>query len=280
MSFLGLNKISAQYADFGIGLGMTTYWGDLNAPSFTTNYFNNSGIAAHLTARIMKGERLGLRASYMYGRVNGNDNRSDADWQLRRNLSFKSYISEIAVMGELYILPFSTEPGRFFFAPYLTAGVSALWFNPTTEYQGQKVKLNPLGTEGQGMPGRPDKYSLKTFSIPFGGGAKFIFTENINLGVEVVVRRSFTDYLDDVSTTYVNYDDLSASNGVLAANLGNRMNEYLGIPEPAMVATGTQRGGASVNDYYIATMVTLHYVFKDSFGKKKIGGNKILCPTF
>lgn len=286
--FLGLSiiflllptKNSAQYSDFGLGVGMTTYWGDLNVPSFTSNYLHNSGLAVAVHGRTMRGERLGLRASFLYGRVKGDDSRSDIDWQLQRNLKFSSYIAELAVMGEYYILPFSTQPGRFFFAPYLTAGVAAFWFNPVTEYQGRDVKLQPLGTEGQGMVGRPDKYRLNNISIPFGAGAKFILTETINIGVEVVFRRSFTDYIDDVSTTYVNYDDLSRANGVLSARLSNRINEYLGQDEPVVVATGTQRGGADIKDYYIATMVTVNFVFSDSYGRKRIGGNKVVCPSF
>ena len=273
-------KNYAQYSDFGLGIGFTTYWGDLNVPSFTTNLIHNSGLAIEAHGRIMRGERLGLKASFLYGTVQGNDARSDVEWQLQRNLNFSSYIAELGLMGEFYILPFSTQPGRFFFAPYLTAGVSAFWFNPTTIYQGREIKLQPLGTEGQGMVGRPDKYRLNNIAIPFGVGAKFILTEGINLGIEVVFRRSFTDYIDDVSTTYVNYDDLSRSNGILSARLSNRMNEYLGQDEPVLVPTGAQRGGANVPDYYIGTLVTLNIVLTDSYGKKKLGGNKVYCPTF
>ncbi len=273
-------KMNAQYADFGVSLGLTTYWGDLNAPSFTTNYIHNSGLAFGLHGRLMRGERLGIRGSFMYGTINGNDSRSDVQWQLQRNLDFSSYIAELAVMGEFYILPFSTQPGRFFFAPYVTAGVAAFWFNPVTQYQGREVHLQPLGTEGQGMAGRPDKYRLNNISIPMGAGAKFILTETINLGFEVVLRRSFTDYIDDVSTTYVNYDDLSRANGVLSARLSNRFNEYLGQNEPVVVPTGSQRGGEKVPDYYIATMVSLNFVITDSNGRKKLGGNKVSCPTF
>ncbi|MCZ2100714.1 MAG: DUF6089 family protein [Chitinophagales bacterium] len=274
------SKNHAQYSDLGLGLGFTTYWGDLNVPSFSSNLIHNSGLAIEAHGRIMKGERLGLKAAFLYGTVRGDDSRSDVNWQLQRNLNFSSYLAELSIMGELYILPFSTDPGRFFFAPYLTAGISAFWFSPETVYHGREVKLQPLGTEGQGMQGRPEKYRLNNIAIPFGVGAKFILTETINLGVEVVFRRSFTDYIDDVSTTYVNYDDLSRANGVLSARLSNRMNEYLGQDEPVVLPTGAQRGGANVPDYYIGTLVTLNFVLTDSRGRKRIGGNKVSCPTF
>lgn len=281
-SLIFINKNNAQYSDIGLGLGMTTYWGDLNSPSFTTNLFKNSGLGVQIHGRYMLGKRLGARASFVYGSFRGNDSNSDQEWQLQRNLSFKSSITELALMGELYILGFSTEPGARFFAPYLTAGIAAFWFDPKTIYQGREIYLQPLGTEGQGLPGRPERYKLNSFSIPFGIGAKFILTETINLGVEVVARRSFTDYIDDVSTIYINYDEHSEARGSsLSADLANRMNEYLGQDEPVQLATGSQRGGAKVDDYYIMTMVTLNFMFTDGKGKRRFAkGNKVECPTF
>lgn len=274
------NKNNAQYSDLGVGLGMTTYWGDMNVPTFATNYFGNSGLGFQAHGRYMKGNRMAFRGSFIYGRINGNDSRSNQDWQLQRNLNFRSSLTELAVMGELYILPFNTEPGSNFFAPYLTAGVAAFWFDPKTTYQGREVRLQPLGTEGQGMPGRPGKYARNSFSLPFGLGAKFILTETINLGFEVVVRRTFTDYIDDLSSIYINYDDINRSNGTLAANLSNRINEYFGQPEPLNLPTGSIRGGEKVDDYYVTTMLTLNFVFTDSKGKNRMGGNQVVCPSF
>lgn len=281
LSLVILNKNSAQYSDIGIGLGMTTYWGDLNSPSFTKNLFKNSGLGIQLHGRYMLGKRLGARASFVYGTFKGADSNSDLQWQLQRNLSFKSSIKELAVMGELYLLGFDTEPGARFFAPYLTAGIAAFWFDPKTIYQGREVYLQPLGTEGQGLPGRPGYYKLNSFSIPFGVGSKFILTETINIGLEVVIRRSFTDYIDDVSTIYINHGELSEARGPLTANLSNRMNEYLGQEEAIQLPTGSQRGGAEVDDYYIMTMVTLNFMFTDHKGKRRFArGNKVECPTF
>ncbi len=280
-SIFVLNKNSAQYSDIGIGIGATTYWGDLNAPSFTTNLYRNSGLGVQIHGRYMLGHRLGLRGTFTYGTFKGNDKYSDLEWQLQRNLSFKSSIKELALMGELYLLGFDTEPGARFFAPYLTAGIAAFRFDPTTIFQGREVRLQPLGTEGQGTLGRPKKYNLNSLSIPFGLGAKFILTETINLGFEVVIRRSFTDYIDDISTIYINYDELSESAGTLSAQLSNRFNEYLGQPDPVRVPTGSQRGGARVDDYYVMSMVTLNFMFTDHKGKRRFArGNKVICPTF
>ena len=115
----------------------------------------------------------------------------------------------------------------------------------------------------------------------FGGGAKFILSETINLGLETVIRKTFTDYLDDVSTNYVNYDDLSAGNGVLAANLGNRMNEFLGQSEPIQLPTGSVRGGALVKDYYLISTITVNVLLANTKGRRGFGkGSKVICPKF
>lgn len=281
ISIIFINKNNAQYSDVGLSLGMATYWGDLNATSFGTNLSKNSGLAIGAHYRYMFNHRFGLRAQLCFGKFKGNDANSDQSWQLQRNLSFKSSITELAVMGEFYIFGFDTEPGSAMISPYITAGVASFWFDPKTIYQGSEVRLQPLGTEGQGMPGRPDKYKLQSFSIPFGAGTKITLTETFNMGIEVVLRRSFTDYIDDLSTIYINYDDLNAANGTLAANLSNRMNEFLGQAEPVQLPTGAQRGGAKVDDYYFTTMVSFNFMFTDWKGKRRLGkSNKVSCPTF
>lgn len=280
-SILFVSKNNAQYSDIGLGLGMSTYWGDLNSPSFMKNLTKNSGIAVQLHYRKMFNHRIGLKTGLTFGSFKGSDIHSTLEWQLQRNLNFKSSITELAIMGEYYLLRFDTEPGSRIFSPYLTAGLASFWFNPKTIYNGSEVRLQPLGTEGQGMPGRPEKYRLQSFSIPFGAGTKITLTETLNIGLEVVIRRTFTDYIDDLSTTYVNYDDLNTSNGTLAANLGNRMNEYFGQLEPVELPTGAQRGGSKVDDYYVMTMVTVNFMFTDWKGKRRFGkGNGVTCPTF
>ncbi len=278
-NFIFINKNNAQYTEFGVGLGFSTYWGDLNSPSFSTNLSNNSGFALQLSGRKFINKYVGIKASFTYGTIKGDDKHSSLDWQRLRNLSFKSSLIELGVMGELYIFGFDTEPGSTFFSPYITAGIAGFRTDPKTIFQGNEIRLQPLGTEGQGMPGFDGKYGLINLSIPFGAGAKFIINDRINVSVDVVLRRSFTDYIDDISKSYVNYDDLNAGNGTLAASLGNRMNEYLGQQEPVQLPTGSQRGGANVDDYYVMSFVTLNMLISD--GKRRFGrGNKVECPRF
>lgn len=278
---LNTDSVFGQYSDIGVGLGFSTYWGDLNRPSFMNNYIYNSGLAIQGSYRYMKGHRLGLRVAGTYGSFRGADSRSDLDWQRLRNLSFKSHILELAVTGEFYPFKFNTTPGARFFAPYLTLGIGLFNFDPKAIYRGNEIRLQPLGTEGQGLPGYSDKYSLTQLSIPFGGGVKFILTETLNIGIEVVVRRTLTDYIDDVSGTYINYDEHSEARGSsLPAQLANRMNEFIGQAEPVRLETGSQRGGPTVDDYYIMTLFTLNFMITDHRGRKRVGSNKVICPAF
>ena len=272
---------SAQYTELGFGVGLSTYWGDLNAPSISTNLTKNSGLALQFHGRKIFKNNIGVKLAFMYGQVKGDDTNSPLDWQEMRNLSFKSSISELSLMGEYYIFGFDTEPGSTIFLPYIAGGISGFRFDPKTVYRGSLVRLQPLGTEGQGLPSFDQKYSLYSGALCFGGGAKILLTESINIGLEVVMRRTFTDYLDDVSKSYVNYDDLSAGNGVLAANLANRTNEFLGIDEPLQLPTGSQRGGQTIKDYFISTFVTINIKLDSGNGRSKYSrGNKVICPKF
>ena len=123
------------------------------------------------------------------------------------------------------------------------------------------------------MAGRPGRYSLTEFAVPFGIGVKFAVTEYWNISWEFAYRQTFTDYLDDVSGVYVDRDELITANGELAANLANRTGEFLGIAEPVNTP-GVSRGNPNTNDMYLFTGFTFTYNFFDGFGGRKYG-----CPT-
>lgn len=274
-----LNKNNAQYTELGIGLGFSTYWGDLNGPGFGSNVINNSGIALQITGRKIFQPYIGVKGSLLFGSIRGDDANSSLEWQKQRNLSFKSSIVELALMAEFYIFGFNTEPGSSIFLPFVTAGVAGFRFDPKAIYQGNEVRLQPLGTEGQGLPNFDSKYGLYAFSLPFGGGAKFVISRTVNISADIILRRTFTDYIDDVSKSYVDFSELGANVSTLTPRLSNRTNEFLGQEELITLPTGSQRGGAKVNDYYFTSMITLNIMISD--GKGGFGrGNKVKCPEF
>ncbi|MEY3368543.1 MAG: hypothetical protein RI973_1698 [Bacteroidota bacterium] len=258
--------LSAQHTELGIMLGFSNYIGDLSNNS-NNIYLNETRPAVGLLARYNLNDYLAFRLGGAYTRLSGRDaNVSNDEFIRQRNLSFRSSLMELSLTAEVN-LPGYQPYGLFKpFSPYLFAGVSVARFNPQTRYQGDWVDLQPLGTEGQGLPQYPERgapYKLNTFSIPFGLGIKYALSDKINIGLEIGARRAFTDYLDDVSTTYVSYEELLSGRGELAAALGNRTGELAGA-EPVSVETGTRRGDNNANDWFFILGATVSYNFLEN----------------
>lgn len=269
------------YWELGAGGGISSYWGDLNSESFGDNFMNMNP-AGNIFLRYNYGN-LSARANLTIGKLKGSDKNSIDPGRLMRNLSFFSPITEFSLQGEYNIFKFDPTDRESFFTPYVLAGAGVLKFDPRTDYMGQTVHLQPLGTEGQGLPGNPDKYKLYTLAIPVGGGVKFRLTNNLIGSIEMIGRATFTDYLDDVSTTYASYDDLLNQNGELSAYLSERIDEFNmeGEGSYASMSNGRKRGGADVNDYYFSFMINLSY----NLGRKlTLGGRSskrgASCPKF
>ena len=278
LSCISLWSLQGQTLEYGIGVGGSVYWGDLNSPEFGTN-ISNTNLAFQGVAKLNFSKFVAVKANLLIGRLSGDDSKSYIDWQKQRNLDFSSILVEFGLLGEYHFFGYNFGEDSPI-SPYLSAGVAGFYFNPTTIYNGDRVKLQPLGTEGQGMSGFGSKYSRVSLAIPFGGGAKFRVNNTLNIAVDILARKTFTDYIDDVSTSYVAYDELAAGNGPLAAALGNRIGEALGQEEPVSLPTGTQRGGSGVDDYYFTAMVT--FTFKLNKNLSFFGGHKntTKCPKF
>lgn len=278
ISTLGISGLKAQYLEYGFGIGGAAYWGDLNAPDFGSN-MSNSNLAVQAMAKLNFSRYVAIKANLLYGKLSGDDANSFLEWQKQRNLNFNSPLIELTLLGELHLFGYNFGEENPL-SPYIAVGVGGFYFNPKTQYQGVTHELQPLGTEGQGMSGFPSKYNRMSIAIPFGAGVKFKVNDRVNFSIDILARRTFTDYIDDVSTTYVSYDELAAGNGELAANLGNRIGEYLGQAEPVFVETGAQRGGSNVKDYYFTGMFTLTFKLNKNvqlFGSHK---HRTDCPKF
>lgn len=278
ISLLGASKSDAQYLEYGLGAGMSVYWGDLNTPDFGTN-IGNSNFAFQGMAKLNFTKYLAIKANILYGKLSGDDSRSFIEWQQQRNLNFTTTLTEFSILGEFHFFGYNFGEDNPL-SPYITAGIGAFHFNPKTTFQGSVVELQPLGTEGQGLDGFGPKYNRISLAIPFGAGAKLQLNSTTNISLDIVARRTFTDYIDDVSTNYVAFDELAAGNGLLAAQLGNRIGESLGQTEPVSVPTGTQRGGQDIKDYYLTAMVTITFKLNRNiqlFGSHR---HRTDCPKF
>jgi opacity protein-like surface antigen len=243
-------KISAQEEEFtrqpsvSIFTGVINYQGDLNPNSFTLGH---AKFAIGATFRKPLSRWFSVRAGINYGNLEAAD-RYNRDYLKPRNLSFYSTISEAYGALELDLLNIT----KTHFTPYLYGGVAVFHFNPWTyDDAGQKIYLKPLSTEGQGIADFPTQkpYHLTQFALPFGVGLKYAVNENINIGIEFSQRKTFTDYLDDVSSHYVDYQKLLAAKGPKSVELA-----YRGIPGPnssaGYPAHGEQRGTPSEMDWY------------------------------
>lgn len=192
----------------GGSIGVAGYDGDLNAVAFKRMKLNVSGTLSYgITNRF--NARLGL----LLGSIEGGDQWSGTTLLKQiRNLSFKTEITELSLVGELQAFDLNKKS----WTPYIFGGVALFHFNPyIIGDSSKKIFLKPLSTEGQGLseyPGRKP-YSLTQLSFPFGGGIKVVASDNIIVGIEFGLRRTLTDYLDDVSTEYVDETTLFQKKG-------------------------------------------------------------------
>jgi hypothetical protein len=241
----------SQDWEYGIMFGGANYHGDLayNVVPQETN------LAVGLHMRHNFNSYWSMRPSFMYGTISGNDaNFEEYKW---RNLSFENQIFELGGIFEYNFLPFGSRTLDKDFTPYVMAGLSVFRHNPTAEFRGERYDLRDLFTEGQTPQ---NQYKLFQVSIPFGGGFKYNLTKNFVLAFEVGWRRTFTDYLDDVSTLYPDLQEQTDNYGSISAAMSDRSWEVEGVGEPLSRA-GDERGDPALKDYYFFTTFNLSYRF-------------------
>jgi hypothetical protein len=227
----------------GLLAGAMNYQGDLKPNSFT---FQHSNLILSLILRKPLSRWFAVRAGATIGKVEAAD-RYNRDYLQRRNLSFTSGVKELFALLEADVLDISTKK----FTPFAYGGIVLYHFDPyTLDANNNRVYLQPLSTEGQGLPGYPDRkvYKLTQFAAAFGGGLRFAFTDCTSIALEFSQRKTFTDYLDDVSTSYIDRNTLLAAKGQLAVDLAYRGDEVHN-PSP-YPPDGEQRGTPSEMDWY------------------------------
>ncbi len=227
------------------------YQGDLQPNSFT---FRHSNFSAGISIRKPLNRWFTFRGGINIGKIQAAD-RWNRDDLKSRNLSFTTSIKEAYLGLEVTVLDMSTS----WFTPYLYGGIAAFHFNPwANDKNGAKTYLKPLSTEGQGLSQYPEQkpYNLTQLSLAFGGGAKFALSDGLSIGVEFSQRKSFTDYIDDVSTHFVDGAVLLQEKGSKAVELSYRADELPG-GRPFFPAHGDQRGTPSEMDWYYFQGITM-----------------------
>jgi len=259
------------------GAGTAAFMGDLGGGKgvgthFVKDFDIQAGRWAFMAAYGYKlSERFTLRSGIYYGRVYGSDEFTPEYARNGRNLTFRSPIVEINEVVEFSVLR-ETYGHRYRIKRakgkkptpniYLFAGVGGFFFNPKAQYPGDEkwYALQPLGTEGQGYFPTRKKYSRIQLSIPFGVGMNALINRSWGIGFDFGFRYTLTDYIDDVSNTYVSpdiYDDPIAN---YFANPGSKYP----------VKPGEQRGENKWNDAYMFLTIKATYkLFSNRRGRSK-----------
>lgn len=247
-SFLfSTHNINAQYIEVGGMAGGASYYGDLQKTKPVLGAF---GPSVSVMARWNRSPRYAFRAAAMYGSFNATDSRTLGSV---RNLEVQTSLYELSVCAEYNLMPYDVMDGQTS-TPYLFLGVGGLYFNPQARYQNKFIDLRPLGTEGQFIVGTKT-YSPFQVVIPMGFGIKLAMWQRLTVGFEFCARQTFTDYLDDISTTYPNIDALSKINPI-AAEMSYRTPTIAG---QRVAVEGVKRGDGYKSDRYYTTGITMTY---------------------
>ena len=246
ISFFGIKSFSQDGSKgtyIGFILGKMNYQGDLNPNSFT---FSHSKATTGITVRQSLNRWISFKGGFAIGHIDAADHYN-RDYLKTRNLSFKTTIKEVSIGLEASLLDLSTTR----FTPYVFGDVVLYHFNPWAyDMSGKKVFLQPLSTEGQGLSQFPGQkpYKLTQMALGFGFGARYAINENMNIGVEMLHRKTFTDYLDDVSSIYVDQNVLLQAKGSKTVEMAYRGDEISGgLSYPNH---GEQRGTPTEMDWY------------------------------
>jgi hypothetical protein len=279
------NNFSATKAkvrkEYILGIGACNFLGELGgANQIGTNFVKDLEFSATrpslaLGMRYKFKSRWGVKGGFYYQLLSGSDKLTQEPYRNNRNLSFRSNVFELSAQAEFYFT--KEQSGHLYkiknakgmknydMQAYLFVGIGGFYYNPQARYEGRWVNLQPLGTEGQGLTGGPKKYSRVSLCIPYGIGGKYALNKDWAIGLEVGIRKTFTDYIDDVSGVYYDNSVILSERGETAAFLADpslqNYPEALGGDATGynQTAAGEQRGDSKDKDAYMFLNITVNY---------------------
>lgn len=251
------------------GIGASNILGDLGGANRDGTHFVRdleyrlTRVNSMVGFRYRIQKQMYIKTCIFYGRLMGNDNTTQWFARNSRNLSVRTDLWELSTHyeytfnkerdGHHYNIKHVHGWRGIHILSYGFVGVGVFRFNPKAAYQGTMYALQPLGTEGQGLPGSSTtKYKRIGVCIPYGLGAKYSLGKHWSVGLEYGVRYTFTDYIDDVSTNYADRSLMQSTRGDAAA--------YFSDPSGIKV-TGEQRGNPKFKDSYMFALVTVGYKY-------------------
>ncbi|PCJ01543.1 MAG: hypothetical protein COB15_01080 [Flavobacteriales bacterium] len=275
-------KWKRQRVEYSLGFGATNFLGDLGGRDQVGSNFvqdfelKATRYAASLGYRYQLGKDWYLKGNLIYAKVSGADNLTEQPARARRQLNFKSNIVELSAQleymlikqktGHLYRLRGVRGKSWFRFEVYLLAGIGAIWYDPQGDKDGEWHRLAPLNTEGQGLPDGPSDYSGFTAVVPYGigirrnlsGGARSRHFGSWSISLELTMRKTFSDYIDDVSTVYYNDGGSASITEAYGENAGY-FHDPSGHYANGGYGEAQQRGDDSDKDAYMLGIISINY---------------------
>jgi hypothetical protein len=288
--------------ELGLNLGPSFFLGDLGGtrgkgkPFVKDVNFPFTKLLKGIYAGYYPAEWIGFRLAANIGSLEADDaaiktNGKDELERRKRNLKFKSSLSEAYFAMEVYPTVFLEQYDglQYKFRPYGIIGIGMFHFNPKGEYidpngNTKWVELQPLSLEGQGFSQYPtrEKYKLTQLNIPMGFGVKYFLKENMYIGIEVLHRKTFTDYIDDVSKKYIDPALFSAyltpQQATYARQLMYRENFY--NPSVNRRYINQQRGDPTENDAYFSGLVRLGWRMNGDNTPNGRARRQLKCPVY
>jgi hypothetical protein len=276
-SFAQAQRLRARWKayryEWSFGLGASNFLGELGgANQIGTNGFKDLEFsmtrpAVAIGLRYKLTPNFSLHSHLTYGSVKGDDALTEEYFRNNRNLHFRSRIIEANINfeaallssreGGIYRLRGVRRSSSFEASAYAFVGIGVFNFDPKAKVGDDWVRLQPLGTEGQDISPAREKYKLTQVCIPIGIGGRYFINRRWGLGLELGVRKTFTDYIDDVSRTYYDNAAIEAKYGPLAAQLADPSISAALAGEPT--EAGEQRGDPRDNDAYMFAVFSVHY---------------------
>jgi len=253
LPFLFITQLlPAQYYEAGSYIGISNYLGDLSEQRLVPG---ESGLLLGIYGKYNFSPYISVKTSLTKGQISGSDKNAKTQLNRQRNLNFRSNILEIASTVELNISPYNIRDNKAG-VPYIFAGLAVTNFNPQAQMRGTWYDLHPLQTEGK-------SYSRTTVALPFGLGLKFNLSYKVNFGFELGARKTFSDYLDDVSSYYPDIYSLRSYAPATAA-LSFRTPELTG--EFGENPVGSSRGDTENKDWYFFAGINFSVNLTDKYG--------------
>lgn len=276
--YFSQSRIRYKYEVLG-GAGFTNFLGDLGgANQIGTHLIKDYDLRATRPVisagfRYRNHRLFAVKAMFEMGLVGGSDAYTKDIYRQNRNLSFLSPIIELSVQGEYYFIKEKRNnvyritgvkgKKKRKYTMYALGGVGVFFYSPSAlGPDGKRHGLRKLNTEGQGLPGGPKKYSNFNVCLPVGFGYKYSFDRQWSIGAEVGFRKTFTDYIDDVSGVYYDNAAIKANFGDIAAQMADpNLGDIKGATMPNGDGSGAQRGETKFKDSYMFVEVNVNFKF-------------------